>query len=1002
MKLLRKVGVTSEIWQIFIADSSSTTGAGLTALTNASGSLTAYYHRDTDTTATAISLVTMTVGTYTSSGFKEIDATNMPGWYQFCPPNAALASGAKSCAFHLKGATNMAPLPIECQLVSVDLDDTIRMGLTSIPSVASGSAGALLIDGTGTAAISNSAGKVLLQATQSGVTIPTVTTVTNQLTAAAIATGVWQDSTSGDFTTASSIGKSLYTGNVAPGGSGGLLISGTNSGTTTFGAITCTGSFTISDGLLVSRSSSNTSAATFTGNGTGHGVAFTSGGGATGDGVRATSASTNGNGINMFGTGTGDGMMGTGGATGRGFHGVGGATSGAGFRIEGTAGNSNALELVGQGSADGLSTTGGATGTGIHIIGGGTSGVGISIGTTSGDGISILPTAGSAIVATANGTSKHGFIITGGTAGTSDGLKVIAGTGGVAIRGNITGTIDTVTTVTNQLTAAQIATGIWQDATAGDFTTASSIGKALYTGNFAPGATSGLAIVGSAMTLAASQHVIVDSGTVTTVTNQLTAAQIATGVWQDTTVGDFTVASSIGKSLYTSGATPGATGGLFIAGTNAATTVTTSFTTTFTGNLTGSVASVTGAVGSVTGNVGGSVASVTGAVTLSAGDSGVVQSGTASAGGASTITIQTALGTTADIVGCRIKITSGTGANQSRIITGYVNGTKVVTVNYAWVTNPDATSVYTISYDNSVKVDSNLKVSGVVLTDTLTTYTGNTVQTGDAYTRIGAAGISLSAIPDLAGVTTLLSRVSASRAGYLDNINNANLLNVPAAPASTTNITSASGIVVATNNDKTNYSLIQAFPANFSALGISAGGKINGVVLTDTLTTYTGNTAQTGDSYAIVNSATFGNAKLIRSATPANALAVTAAGQAGIDWANIGSPSGEANLYNTNVKNVWGNVSGKVLGVGSTTPSGYGVYADSCILGSGGLDQVILESNLNARQGLGVILSTQAGEVNVTGATITIKAANASGTNRITASGDAFGNRSGILITPAG
>lgn len=49
--------------------------------------------------------------------------------------------------------------------------------------------------------------------------------------------------------------------------------------------------------------------------------------------------------------------------------------------------------------------------------------------------------------------------------------------------------------------------------------------------------------------LAANQHVIVDSGTVTTVTNQLTAAQIATGVWTDTTAGDFTTALSIGKSI---------------------------------------------------------------------------------------------------------------------------------------------------------------------------------------------------------------------------------------------------------------------------------------------------------------------------------------------------------------------------------------------------------------------------------------------------------------------
>lgn len=116
MKLLRPAGAKSEIWQIFIADSSSTTGAGLTGLVNNSSGLTAYYHRDTDTTATSISLASMTVGTFTSSGFKEIDATNMPGWYQFCPPNAALDGGAKSCAFHLKGATNMAPLAIECQL----------------------------------------------------------------------------------------------------------------------------------------------------------------------------------------------------------------------------------------------------------------------------------------------------------------------------------------------------------------------------------------------------------------------------------------------------------------------------------------------------------------------------------------------------------------------------------------------------------------------------------------------------------------------------------------------------------------------------------------------------------------------------------------------------------------------------------------------------------------------------------------------------------------------
>lgn len=45
-----------------------------------------------------------------------------------------------------------------------------------------------------------------------------------------------------------------------------------------------------------------------------------------------------------------------------------------------------------------------------------------------------------------------------------------------------------------------------------------------------------------------------------------------------------------------------------------------------------------------------------------------------------------------------------------------------------------------------------------------------------------------------------------------------------------------------------------------------------------TVTTLTGHTAQTGDCYPIVNHATYGNARLVRSATPANTLAVDATG----------------------------------------------------------------------------------------------------------------------------
>ena len=46
----------------------------------------------------------------------------------------------------------------------------------------------------------------------------------------------------------------------------------------------------------------------------------------------------------------------------------------------------------------------------------------------------------------------------------------------------------------------------------------------------------------------------------------------------------------------------------------------------------------------------------------------------------------------------------------------------------------------------------------------------STAQTGDSFARIGALGAGLTAVGDTAGTTTLLSRITALRAGYLDNL----------------------------------------------------------------------------------------------------------------------------------------------------------------------------------------------------------------------------------------
>lgn len=556
-KLSIVAGATSQSVSIFIQDSTVTTGAGKTGLVfNTSGLIAYYVFNGANGGSNAITLATLAAANsaFSSGGFKEIDATNMPGCYRLDIPNAAIASSkGRSSVIMLSGATGMVPCLLEIELTAIDN-----------------------------------------QVADSARTIGTVTTVTNQLTAAAIATGVWQDTTAGDFTTASSIGKSLYTSGVVPGGSAGLLISGTNSGTTTLGALTVTGATTLTGnvaaaaGVTITQSTTNGAGLSITGNGSGAGILST--GGATGHGISATSGATSGNGLTLSGGTLGHGLSSTGvgtskhgatfvagGTTANGILVTGGSTSGAGIQINTTSGDGisstptagHGITATGQGTTKhGMNLTGGATtSAGLSLTGGGTSGDGLLVATTSGHGFNIAAT----------GTSKHGITATGGNGGTSDGIKGVAGTGGVDIRGNITGnlvgTVSTLTTYTGNTvqtgdsyarlgaptgasvsadiaaikaqtngiasiptsnpSAAIIATTVWQDATAGDFTTANSIGKSLY----------------NAFTSNTSVYTVAALANAPTSGSAPTVGQIATAVWQDTTAGDFTVSASIGKSV---------------------------------------------------------------------------------------------------------------------------------------------------------------------------------------------------------------------------------------------------------------------------------------------------------------------------------------------------------------------------------------------------------------------------------------------------------------------
>lgn len=450
-----------------------------------------------------------------------------------------------------------------------------------------------------------------------GIAVATVTTVTNQLTAAAVATGVWQDATAGDFTTASSIGKALYIANIAPGGSGGHLISGVNSGTVTFGAFTITGVTTQTGNVIYS------------------------------DGITISAPSTT---------------------------------------------NRAGIDITGNGTGAAIKGVAGATGIGLSLAGGGTSGDGLKITTTSGHGINLAPV----------GTSMHGLFATGGNGGTSDGIKAAAGTGGVDIRGNITGNlVGTVSTLTT------------------------------YTGN--------------------------------TVQTGDSFARIGAAGAGLTALGDSRIAN-LDAAVTTRSTYAGAD---------------TAGTTTLLGRL-----------------------SAVRAVNL---DILSLRNATAQAGAAGSITLDLSASATNSIYnGLWVVIESGTGAGQSRLITGYTGATQVATVAPNWTTNPDSTSVFGLFPA--------AKITGVTLTDTVTTYTGNTVQTGDSFARIGAAGAGLTALGDVR-IANLDGTVTSRMASYTQPTGFLAATFPSGTVANTTNITA--GVIttatnLTTNNDKTGYALSSA------------------------------------------------------------------------------------------------------------------------------------------------------------------------------------------------
>lgn len=190
MSDIRKHSSTSNVLRFALKH--ATTGVGLTGLSSASSGLIISTIADNEATATAYTVAgstietIVTLGTYaaptaTKCRFKEVDATNHPGLYEFHFADARFAvASAKRLVVTVSGATNLLDTDYEVQLTSFDLD---------------------------------TANVTLAAATHTGAVIPTVTNLTNLpaittgwLTAAGIAAGAlngkgdWGDATAANQT----------------------------------------------------------------------------------------------------------------------------------------------------------------------------------------------------------------------------------------------------------------------------------------------------------------------------------------------------------------------------------------------------------------------------------------------------------------------------------------------------------------------------------------------------------------------------------------------------------------------------------------------------------------------------------------------------------------------------------------------------------------------------------------------------------------------------------
>lgn len=286
----------------------------------------------------------------------------------------------------------------------------------------------------------------------------------------------------------------------------------------------------------------------------------------------------------------------------------------------------------------------------------------------------------------------------------------------------------------------------------------------------------------------------------------------------------------------------------------------------------------------------------------------ILRSGTAQAGGASTITLDSgAAAVDGAYVGMYVQISNNTPSNalgQTRKIISYVGSTKVATVESAWGTNPSSSSTFDVLVPQTVQVQGWMgkelaaySVAGVPKVD-LSHIGGSAVSTSTAQLGVNVVNAAGSAITAASGrMEVNMSHIAGSAVSTSTAQLGVNVVNFGGSAGSftsgrpTVNTTHLAGAAIDAATAQIGVNVV-----NYGgSAGTFSGGRpevnltrIGGAAISTT-------TAQLG-----VNVAGYATGMTpLQPTTAGRTLDVTATGEAGIDWSNIGAPTTTVNLSGT-------------------------------------------------------------------------------------------------------